>query len=88
MSTEQTGEIIHIARLLQTFDAERFTKTMAAMYHLYDTEMTIFKELFIKPVAQENTVFFATRPNINCVIYPGGNLIDLSREYVGLRLLT
>jgi len=40
--------IVHIARILQAFDAEMLTKAMAALYALRKEELEVFKELFQK----------------------------------------
>lgn len=45
MDAQQIKDVVHIARLLQVYDAEIYTKTMAALYHLRTEEMNAFKEL-------------------------------------------
>ncbi len=45
VDAQEITDVVHIARLLQVFDAEIFTKTMAALYHLRTEEIDAFKEL-------------------------------------------
>ena len=50
---EEVEAIIHVARLLQLYDAEQYTKTAAALYHLQPEEMETFKQSFRPDVTQQ-----------------------------------
>lgn len=52
LDAQKTKDVLHIARVLQMYDAETFTHTMASMYHLHDDELDTFKMQFDKPRAK------------------------------------
>ena len=52
---QNISSILHIARILQMYDAQAYTHTMAAMYHLNEAEWEGFKALFVDSPSYEES---------------------------------